>query len=180
MPSEQNISGFNRFSDEIRAVMVRMANPEPAYKEMGHMLAFRVVENFRIGGNPPWPPSKRVQKHGGQTLVITGRLMHYETLPEVSQNGIVFGAPRDMKGATILHYGGDIDMPARSENFTRNRYTRDTTAHRKGMFRVGTSQGRGFTRKAYTIHIPARPAIAFTESDFARAAAIAGNYFIGR
>ncbi len=168
---------MNELAGELRSLILRTSDPTPAYREIGLFLSSRVQENFRIGGNPPWPPSRRAMKQHGQTLLDTGRLMRDESMPEISRDGIRFGS--NLPYAAIHHYGGEINMPARSELFIRNRYTTSGSAHRRGQFKSGTKEGRGFTRRAYTIRMPARPAIVFGQPDLETAAGIARSYFLG-
>ena len=60
--------------------------------------------------------------------------------------------------AAIHQLGGTIMQGARSELFLRNRYKRATkTGRKKGMFKKGTTAGRGLTFRERRIVIPARP-----------------------
>lgn len=72
--------------------------------------------------------------------------------------------------ARIHQLGGSIEMGARSETFKRNRWSKDKynkkgelLAKRKGQFRKGTKAGQGFSIKAHSINIPARPYLALTD-----------------
>lgn len=55
--------------------------------------------------------------------------------------------------ARIHNEGGSIYHNARTETFTRNRYTSGKV---KGAFKRGTKPGQGHTYKSYTVNMPQR------------------------
>lgn len=70
-------------------------------------------------------------------------------------------ASTNVNYAAIHQFGGSIVQAARSELFTRNRFSKPP---KKGQFKKGTTPGRGFTFKERVINIPARPFMVLTES----------------
>lgn len=140
------------------------------------MLVSSIQENFRVGGRPErWLISHRARKEAGQTLLKTGRLMRSLTNPAVTAEGITLGS--NLPYARIHQEGGDIHFAARSETFKRRRFVRGA---KKGQFQRGTQAGRGFTRGAYTVRIPARPYIVFQEADVENAGKIMLQHLLGR
>ncbi len=170
-----NVQGINDLNRTLSDFMNRAVNRLPAMKEIGIMLAGRIQGNFRTGGRPPWAPSRRAIKESGQTLLKTGRLMKSVSTPEITAEAITFGS--NLPYAAIHQFGGTIEIPARSSLYRQNRVTRGPN---KGRFRRGTTQGRGFTTKAYTIHMPARPYVVFGDQEFQDAGAIALSHLLGR
>jgi phage virion morphogenesis protein len=158
--ADENIQGLTELQATLGGKLRMASDMRNILMEIAQKQVSSFQENFRVSGRPPWEPSQRVKKHGGNTLMLTGRLMKSITIPEVTNTSITFGS--NLQYAAIHQFGGDIHMPARSENFKRNRITRGP---RKGKFKVGTSSGRGFTHGAYTITIPPRPYIVFQPKD---------------
>jgi phage gpG-like protein len=169
-------NGLKDLSVTLGEMVARGNDMLPAYREISPMLVSDVQENFREGGRPRWIVSRRATKEHGQTLLRTGRLMKSVTDPNVSSAGIVFGS--SLPYARIHQEGGEIKFAARSEIFIRNRHVKDET--KKGQFRRGSKRGQGFTRKAYTLRMPARPYIAFSEQTVADARQVAVNFLLGR
>ncbi len=154
-------SGIDDLNTTFGGMLAKASNRLLLFKEVAFRLASSIQENFREGGRPDrWKISKRARKESGQTLLRTGRLMRSVSLPTINSDGIEFGS--NLPYAAIHQFGGEIDMPARSETFRRLRITRGS---RKGKFKRGTEPGRGFTRSGYTIHMPARPYIVFQPED---------------
>lgn len=168
--------GLHELSDTLGDMLARGNDMLPAYREISPLLVSEVQQNFREGGRPRWQVSRRAQKEHGQTLLRSGRLMKSVTDPNVSAAGIVFGSALPYAG--IHQEGGEIHFAARSELFIRNRRVKDNKA--KGQFRKGTKKGQGFTRKAYTVRMPARPYISFGDQTVSDARQVAVNYLLGR
>jgi len=173
-----SVQGLDQVNLTLTGVLERLQNPKPAYHEIGILFANEFIENFRAGGRPPWTPSERVKKHGGMTLIKSRRLMKSVTVPNIIDTGIEFGS--NLPYAAIHQFGGDIQMPARSELFVRARYTRGSKSKRKGMFKRGTTPGKGFTRSAYTIKIDPRPYITLTDAMNRKAGEIIVGYAMGQ
>jgi len=169
------MGGIDDLNRTLGQMLEKASNMKPALQVIAVKQTSSFQQNFIEGGRPEsWKVSKRVAKHGGQTLLISGRLMRSLLTPQVTNEGITFGS--NLPYAAIHQYGGEINMPARSGLFLRDRITRGT---RKGKFRKGTEAGRGSTRKGYTITMPARPSIVFQPQDIEDAGKILLGHLIG-
>lgn len=115
------------------------------------------------GGTQKWQKSQRAIKQGGQTLSDTGRLASSIQVI-VSQQGssLNIQAGSNLVYAAIHNFGGLINIPARSRLYVQKRYTRGP---KKGKFKKGTTFGQGYTTKAYTIKMPARPYLVLQNED---------------
>jgi len=168
-------NGLDELNITLGAMIDRSRNMLPAYQEIGLRLASSIQENFRTGGRPDrWKESGRARKQHGQTLLDTGRLMREASLPKVTPEGITFGST--LPYARIHQEGGEIQFAARSETFRRRRITR---GEKKGQFKKGTEAGRGFTRKAYTVRMPARAYIVFQPEDVEASGQILTRHLLG-
>jgi phage gpG-like protein len=170
-----NLQGFDDLDVTIDEFLARISHPDKPLREIRTMLASSVIENFRVGGRPPWQPSLRVKKHGGQTLLLSGRLMKSLSLPQIEGSSIVWGS--NLRYFRIHQLGGEIEQAPRSELFLRNRFTKN---EKRGQFKKGTKPGRGFTFGNRKIIIIPRPPIAFTQQDVSDAGRILFDYALGR
>jgi phage gpG-like protein len=168
-------TGFLELNITLGDMIARGNDMLPAYREISPMLVSDVQQNFSEGGRPRWQVSRRALKEHGQTLLRSGRLMKSVTDPIVSAAGIVFGSSLPYAG--IHQEGGEIHFAARSELFIRNRRVR---GEKKGQFLKGSKKGQGFTRKAYTVRMPARPYISFSDQTVSDARQVAVNHLLGR
>lgn len=167
-------TGLDELNVTLGRVIDRSRDLLPAYREIGALLGSSIQENFRSGGRPNrWKQSGRARKQHGQTLLDTGRLMREESSPRVTPEGITFGSI--LPYARIHQEGGEIHFAARSENFRRRRFVR---GEKKGQFKRGTEAGRGFTRRAYTVRMPARPSIVFQPEDVEASAQILTRHLL--
>lgn len=137
-----------------------------------------VQSNFRTQtaglGGEPWKPlakstlrnkrrkNRKILQIRGQAGGLLGSITTGwdETYAEIGTN---------LAYARIHQLGGTIEMGARSETFKRNKWTKDKfnrkgelLAKRKGQFKKGTTSGKGYSFKAHSINIPARPYLALT------------------
>lgn len=169
-------NGIDDLNLSLREMVQRSQSMLPAYREMRPLLVSSIIQNFNEGGRPArWLVSQRARKESGQTLLRKGRLMRSVTTPNVTTEGIEFGS--NLPYARIHQEGRDIQFAARSENFRRRRFVRGA---KKGKFKKGTDEGRGFTKKAYTVRMPARPYIVFHPEDVAAATRIALDHVLGK
>lgn len=85
--------------------------------------------------------------------------------------------------ALIHQLGGIIKRAARSETFKRTRASKSTKNYKKGQFKklpkdFGERElGKGLSFKAFTINIPARKYLVFTQQLKDQIISIAKNYF---
>lgn len=167
-----DLSGLNRTLGEIIA---RSQNLAPALREGALLLTGEFQKNFEEGGRPEkWIPSKRSVKEGGQTLRDTGALEHSLLTPQVDERSISFGS--NLPYASIHLFGGEIHRPARSEIFTRNRKKRGPG---RGRFSGGTKSGRGNTLSEYTIKMPQRYYLYFSNQAEITLGDILRNHVMG-
>ena len=107
-----------------------------------------------------WDKTKRPVRRGS-LMVRSGALMASIRPASVTAEKIVISAGSSkVPYAKIQNEGGAISRAARSELFARNRHTK---GKKKGLFKKGTTAGRGFTFSAYTYNMPARPFMGITQ-----------------
>lgn len=71
------IQELNRRIERMIAAGGGSGLPEKALLEIGNIIKSEMQENFRVGGRPTlWPRSIRVERFGGETLRLSGRLMN--------------------------------------------------------------------------------------------------------
>ena len=108
-----------------------------------------------------WPAwSKRYKPKGGSLLVgKTAALVNSIQEKEATAERVIVTAGNSkVPYAQIHNQGGTITRAARSETFSRNRYSR---GKKKGSFKRGTTAGKGFTFKQTTITMPKRQFLGF-------------------
>lgn len=109
----------------------------------------------------PWPAlSKRYKPTRGSMMVRSSKLMNSIRDTQTTPDKVVISAGNSqIPYARIHNEGGVINRAARSELFVRNRYTRGKKAKAfggKGLFKKGTSAGRGLTFRASQVRMPQR------------------------
>ncbi|MCX7907950.1 MAG: phage virion morphogenesis protein [Ignavibacteria bacterium] len=115
------------------------------------------------GGNQKWKKSQRALKQSGQTLSDTGRLASSIQVVATQQgNSLNIQAGSNLQYAAIHNFGGIIRIPARSRLYAQKRFSQ---SNKKGKFKKGTTFGKGFTTKSYTINIPPRPYLVLQDED---------------
>jgi len=150
------IRGDAEVQSMLKAVMASGRDAGPVFRTLAQRLRADTLQNFRSGGVFPqaWPKSQRVIKHGGQTLVdhaILRNSIHGASGPDFAKVGT------DVKYAAIHQFGGDINIPARTQT---NAFS--TGGRFMSRKKAGSSKAKSikvWTGKigAHTIHIPARP-----------------------
>lgn len=120
-------------------------------------------ESFRTKGfdGKPWPAlSKRYKPKRGSMMVRSSKLMNSIRDTQTTPERVVISAGNSqIPYARIHNEGGQIQRAARSEIFVRNRHTRGKKAKAfggMGLYKKGTTAGKGLTFKAYTVRIPQR------------------------
>ena len=146
----------------------RLDDMTPAMKRIANQLEATVKRNFREGGRPEkWKPSKRVLKHGGQTLRETGRLRSSIT-PDHGRNYAEVG--------TSVEYAPTHQFGAKKGEFGRKKVT--IKAHRRKVKSRDIRKGRHLVAKGVTFvkeherimefpwgDIPARPFMVVPDED---------------
>ncbi|GJQ32625.1 MAG: hypothetical protein HBSAPP04_14640 [Ignavibacteriaceae bacterium] len=163
----------------IRDMKDKIKNPTELNRVIAGGLDDAVQLNFRnqqagLGG-PAWEPLKK-------STLRSRRRKNRRILQQRGAGGGLLGSitsrytgeyaeiGTNLVYAPIHQFGGTIERAARSETFKRKRWTKDKFTKkgeliqkRKGQFRKGTTAGQGFTMKAHTITIPARPYLILTD-----------------
>lgn len=92
-----------------KAVAAGFTNPT-LREALREIVVFDVQRNFDEGGRPVrWPPSKRVQRSGGKTLILTGALRE-------SFGQRVSATAREMVLTSPLPYAERMEKGAPGEN----------------------------------------------------------------
>lgn len=136
----------------------------PALDAIGAAMVTATQLRFRSGADPDgaeWKPSKRALKHGGQTLVESGRLLQSLTY-NVLDDGVEWGS--NVIYAAIHQFGGPIHRAAGKTKVYRtvsksgelgNRFVKKHVAN----FMTEHSHG------AYDIVMPRRAYLGVNEAD---------------
>lgn len=138
------------FGKEIPAIISKTS--VEYYKE-----AFR---NKAFDGKP-WPAlSKRYKPKRGSMMIRSSKLMNSIRDSETTASRVVISAGNSkIPYAKIHNEGGIIQRAARTETFVRNRFKRGPKSKAfggMGLFKKGTTAGRGLTFKASQVTIPKR------------------------
>ncbi|MCH7400114.1 phage virion morphogenesis protein [Belliella sp. DSM 107340] len=120
-------------------------------------------DSFRrkgFDGNQWAPYSKRYKPKGGSLMVKSSKLVNSIREAERTPNKVVISAGNSkVPYARIHNEGGEIRKAARSETFIRNRHTKGKKAKAfggMGLYKKGTTAGKGLTFKAHVIQMPKR------------------------
>jgi len=176
---DENKVVFNR---TIGAMLRKMKERKPLMREIAQIMYNAVQKNFetegkRLGGWPQLAKSTLKDKtRKGYTsgmLIRKGNLLR-SISTRFDNNESIAGTNKVY--ARILQEGGKITMAARSETFNRARYKK---GDKKGRFKKGKSApGQGFTFKAHTITIPARPFLKLNKDDIKEIQQTIKTYFV--
>lgn len=167
--------------DSINAAAEAMGNPEPMLRDMGEYLMIAHDARFASQTAPdgtPWTPlspryQRRKKKNQDKILVLDGYLMN--TLRyQVGGGELVFGSNRPY--AAIQHFGGEIQMAARSQQayFRQDRKTGEVG--QRFVKKKASNFAQWVTLGPYTIRIPARPFLGTSPQDDAELENIALDY----
>ena len=142
---------------------------------------------------PGWTPLKqrtikqRLSQGFGEGPILNrkrGRLGLKGGIIEASSGTkAIVGVRSGIPYARIHQLGGTINFAARSETFKRTKHTKDTKKYKKGQFKklpkdFGFRElGKGLSFKAFSITIPARQYLIFTQQLKDEILSIAKNYF---
>ncbi|TBU75205.1 phage virion morphogenesis protein [Phytopseudomonas daroniae] len=164
----------------IRAATEALGNPDRMLRDMGEYLMIAHDQRFASQTAPdgtPWQAlspayQRRKKKNADKILVLDGYLKN--TLRyQVEGNELVFGSNRVY--AAIQHFGGEIQMPARSQQaYFRQDKSGDIGNQFVSKRRSNFSQW--VTLGPYTIKIPARPFLGTSTADDAELTNIAMGY----
>ncbi len=149
---------------QLGGFVARAQNPRGMFENIGESLITSWHHRWDRGVSPsgtPWPPSLRVIKHGGKTLI--GRQARlYRSLTKVASATQVEVGTNVVYGA-IHQFGGLIRQAAReavlhfktNKRTGRSRFAKPGKADRAMKAQIGER----------TIHMPARPFIGLDDAD---------------
>jgi len=175
-----------RYDDAVARAFItglegRLKSLVPALKQVGeHMLRATRAEDHTSEAPDgskwaPLSPSTLKRKKGPKILTESGMLRGTIRWQLMGATAVAIGTNKPY--GRIHQLGGTITQGARSELFTRNRYTRGA---KKGQFKKGTKEGRGFTFTDRKIRIPARPYLGISGADRDEIAAIVMDNILAR
>lgn len=143
--------------------IARTRDTRGLFQEIGDSLITSTHQRWDRGVAPdgtPWPPSLRVQKHGGKTLILSSRLYRSVTY-QASASQLELGT--NVAYAAIHQFGGLIHQAAREAvlHFKTNKKT--------GASRFAKPRKADRARKAQIgerdIKMPSRPFIGLDDAD---------------
>lgn len=148
---------------ELGGYIARARDPRGMFENIGAMLTTSTQHRFDTGigvDGSPWPPSLRVKKHGGKTLLLSARLYRSFSY-QASAGGLEFGT--NVIYAALLHFGGDVAHAARTAvlHFKTNKRTGQSRFAKPGK----ADRARKATIGAHTSHMPARPFVGLDDDD---------------
>lgn len=155
------------------ALLDRMADPAPFYREVGNLLVGSVGENFRRQQTPqgvPWQPLRPAtirarQRRGRSALAIlreTGVLAGSISF-EVAPDGVRIGSP--VRYAAIHQFGGTIDRAPRTGRIYRRQFSDGSFGRRFAKKENKTTVATKVAIGAHRIRIPARPFLGVSDQD---------------
>lgn len=168
----------------IQQAAVALGNPGPMLRNMGEYLLIAHDQRWASQTSPdgqPWAPLSPAyleskKKNRDKILVLDGYLKN--TLRyQVNGGELLFGSNRVY--AAIHHFGGTIDMPARSQQAYFRQDKRSGAVGNRFVSRRRSNFAQWVTLGAYTISIPARPFLGTSTADDAELSAIALDYIRG-
>lgn len=148
---------------QLGGFIARARDTRGMFDEIGESLITSWHHRWDRGVAPsgsPWPPSLRVTKHGGKTLILRGRL--YRSLTKIASATLLEVGTNVVYGA-IHQFGGLIQEAAREAvlHFKTNKKT--------GVSRFAKPSKADRARKAQIgariIKMPARPFIGLDDAD---------------
>lgn len=163
--------------EQLGGYIERARNPRGMFANIGEMLTTSTHHRFDLGVAPdgsPWPPSLRVLRNGGKTLVLSSRLLRSLTY-QASMTGLEFGT--NVIYAAIHQLGGIIAQAARQAilHFKTNKRTGQSRFARPGK----ADRAQKVEIGARTIHMPARPFIGLDDADERQIITIAEAWLAG-
>lgn len=172
-------------NSEVLAVIQHAAdalgNPDPMLRDMGEYLLIAHDQRWATQTSPdgqPWAPlspvyQRRKKKNQDKILQLDGYLKN--TLRyQVNGGELLFGSNRMY--AAIQHFGGTIDMPARSQQAYFRQDKRSGAVGNRFVSRRRSNFAQWVTLGAYTIRIPARPFLGTSPADDQELSNIALDY----
>ena len=158
-------------------LIARTSNPTPLFEDIGLSLVTSTQHRFdtstSVDGSP-WPPSLRVKKHGGETLILSGRLYRSITA-NASATGVEIGT--NVVYAAIHQFGGTVNQGARHQTL---HFRTDKAGRQRFSTAKKSNRSKDVAVHAHTITMPARPFIGLDDDDDAAILKIAENWLAGQ
>ncbi len=161
-----------------------LGDPAPMFRDMGEYLLIAHDQRFASQTAPdgtPWQAlspryQRRKKKNQGKILVLDGHLMN--TLRyQASNDELLFGTNR--KYGAIHHFGGDIEIAARSQQAYFRQDGRSGEVGNRFVNKSRSNFAQRVTIGQHTITIPARPFLGTSAQDNQELLAIATRYLTG-
>lgn len=149
----------------LAGVSARMGNMAPAMRVIAGLLEDRTAQNFADESGPlgKWPaikPPKNKARTNPKILQDTARLKSSIT-SRYGDDSAEIGT--NLVYAAIHQFGGEIDMPARSQQ-SYVKQDRRGSVGRLFVRKSAANFAQWHSRGAHTIHMPARPFLPFSGS----------------
>lgn len=160
-----------------------MGNPQAMFRDMGEYLLRAHARRFASQTAPdgtPWQAlspryQRRKKKNQDKILVLDGHLMN--TLRyQASNDELLFGTNR--KYGAIHHFGGDIEIAARSQQAYFRQDGRSGEVGNRFVSRQKSNFAQQVTIGGYKITIPARPFLGTSDDDNYALVNIAMKYLL--
>jgi phage gpG-like protein len=157
------LTGQEAALGELGGYIARARDPRGMFENIGAMLTTSTQHRFDTGigvDGSPWPPSLRVQKHGGKTLVLSARLYRSFSY-QASATGLEFGT--NVIYAALLHFGGLVAHAARTAvlHFKTNKRTGQSRFAKPGK----ADRAQKATIGAHSVQMPPRPFVGMDDDD---------------
>ncbi|UGA45959.1 phage virion morphogenesis protein [Bradyrhizobium quebecense] len=155
----------------------RARDPRGLFANIGELLMVSTHHRFDAGvgvDGSPWPPSLRVRRRGGKTLILTSRLYRSFTY-QAFATGLQFGT--NVVYAAIHQFGGLIHQAARIAvlHFKTNKRTGQSRFSKPGK----ADRARKASIGARDIHMPARPFLGIDDGDERQILSLAETWLAG-
>ncbi len=178
-----SITGSARLAGGLHRMQALGVSPRPLWAALGQYGETSTRQRFESGIGPDgsrWKVSRRVKKHGGQTLKLTTRLLRSIT-HKASNTGAEWGS--NVAYARIHQLGGKIERLAFSSTLrlrtgAGGRLLRQKDYAHLAVFAKATHKRvveRRYTVGAHTINMPARPYLGVNAEDAAEMRRLAGQ-----
>lgn len=155
--------------DALNQLLEVFGNLKPTLMDIGEYLMIADRQRFRAQVSPdgtPWAPlspryAKTKRKNKDRILFLDGYLQNTRRYQIPSDTELVFGSDRPY--AAIMHWGGEINMPARM----RTLYFKQTKegVGNKFVKKNKSDFAQDVQGKAYKVKIPARPNLGTSDAD---------------
>jgi phage virion morphogenesis protein len=154
----------------------------PIMRAVAGIMHHAVMENFDKSGRPRWPDLQPAtiaykKKHGyGDKMLIRRGTLRSSITQNSDRTSAVVGT--NLVYAAIHQFGGNIGMPARSQQ-AYFKQAKDGTVGNLFVRKSQSNFAQWHTRGAHTIGIPARPFLKLTDADKAKIVQKLQDYLAG-